>query len=67
MNTQFVTLLAWVFGIGATILVIGRVYWAATYSELDRRLDLMQGVRVTWPIMKPLVVAIVCWAWILTN
>jgi hypothetical protein len=37
------------------------------YDEKDRLLDALNGKIAVFPITKPLIVAVICWTWILTN
>ena len=63
---QFVSMLAWVFGVAATALLVLRIIGLATYREIDGVRDALKGRRATFPILWPAVTAIVCWAWIIT-
>jgi len=67
MNTEFITLLAWIFGVGSTLLVALRIWTGATYTLREKMLDQLQGQVATFPIMKPAILAVVCWAWLLTH
>ena len=61
---NFITTLAWIFGIGSTVLIVLRIICAACYSDLEKLQDQLRGIKKTYPIGKPLMVAIVCWGWI---
>jgi hypothetical protein len=63
---QFVTLLAWIFGVCATLVLGIRIYLAVTYSKLDSLRDAINGVSRSFPIFFPAVASVVCWAWIIT-
>ena len=63
---KFVTVLAWIFGTLSGLLVIGRIAGAMSYSNLERQLDLIRGRVVTFPVMKPGILFIVCVAWLLS-
>lgn len=67
MNTDFITILAWIFGILSTGLVLLRITAGLLYTELDRLRDAARGFQVIFPIRFPLIVAIVCWVWIYTS
>lgn len=67
MNWQFVTVLAWVFGVLSTMLLVARIIGAITFTEKDRLRHAMRGEEVTFPMLWPSVIAIVCWAWIITT
>lgn len=63
---KFVTVLAWIFGALSLGLIVLRVIGAISYSKLDAALDRMQGRVVTFPLMKPGILFIVCVAWLLS-
>ena len=67
MNPNFITTLAWIFGTLSTMLICLRLYTKSTYNERDAYFDAIKGVRREFPIMVPLIVAIVCWTWVLTT
>ena len=66
MNIQFVTILAWIFGVASTILLIARMIGAATYDEIDEARDALRGRMATFPMLWPAVTSVVCWIWVLT-
>lgn len=66
MNMQFVTVLAWVFGISSSGLLVLRIIGMANYDELDKARDALRGMRATFPMLWPAVTAVVCWVWIIT-
>lgn len=66
MEILFVTRLAWVFGILATLLLALRAVAAFTYSELHRLHDKARGIERTFPMLWPAIIAVVCWTWIFT-
>lgn len=63
----FVTVIAWLFGVGAVLMVIARLIGAATYSRLEKLRDNLNGFHRTFPLGKPLCVAAVCAAWIIAT
>ena len=63
---EFITILAWVFGIASLIFTILRIISALTYSELERLADRLNNREVTFPITIPLCICIVCFAWLWT-
>lgn len=67
MILKFVTILAWIFGCTSTAFVLLRVIGYFTYTELDKLKDAMNGQVAKFPIIKPLILAIVCWAWIAST
>lgn len=64
---EFITVLAWVFGILSTIMTIARLIGFFSYSEIQKLVDEMDGVRRTFPIIKCGTIAIFCWVWIITQ
>ena len=64
---HFFTVLAWIFGVASTFLVVLRVLGRLFYTELDMIHDMGRGLVRSFTIVKPLQVAIVCWAWIFTR
>lgn len=64
---QFLILLAWIFGIGSLFLFLVRIIGFATYTEMDRFMDLREGVRSEFPMLWPAVVSAICWAWIISQ
>lgn len=63
---KFVTVLAWIFGTLSLGLIVLRIIGAINYSKLEATLDQMQGRVVTFPLMKPGILFIVCVAWLLS-
>ena len=65
---EFVTALAWIFGVLSTALLILRVVGLITYtgSVLELR-DNLNGVERVFPLSVPTVTAIICWTWVLTS
>jgi len=64
---QYATALSWVFGILSLIWIILALLASWSYSELDRLRDRMQGLEQTFPIIKPVIISIICWTWILIH
>lgn len=62
---KFVTVLAWIFGTLSGLLVVARIAGAMSYSSLERQLDLIRGRVVTFPVMTPGIIFIICIAWLL--
>lgn len=62
----FITITAWALGVVSTILVVLRIFAAASYTELERTFDEARGIRKTWPIIFPSALALICWSWIFT-
>jgi hypothetical protein len=61
----FFKIIAWVLGIGSSLLLIFRIIGAATYTQIDELRDQMNGIKRTFPIMWPAIIALVCWAFII--
>lgn len=61
----FLNIIAWVVGIASSIVLLLRILGAATYSEVDQIRDKMNGIRRTWPVMWPGLIALICWAFII--
>lgn len=64
---DFIYILAWIFGVLSTLLVLIQLGMAVTYNKLDELKDKMNGVRQTFPVLKPGIIMILCWVWILIN
>lgn len=64
---KFFTILAWIFGVGASLLFMASVWATASYSDLEKTLDNLKGVEKQWPVWKSLFLAIICWAWIFSQ
>jgi hypothetical protein len=68
MNTfgNFVTVLAWFFGVWSLLLVIARIWCRTNYSDLEQAIDgaLNGGVK-HFPLPTPTIIAIICWSWVL--
>jgi len=60
----FLHIIAWIVGIGASIVLALRILGALTYSETDELIDKMNGVRRTWPMTWPAIISLICWAFI---
>jgi len=65
----FITVIAWVFGIWSTVFVVARIVAGRAYqtNTLKQIRDKMDGIQRSFPWMKAAIIAIVCWAWILTQ
>ena len=64
---EFWNVVAWVFGILSTLLVIGRILSYYTYTDEDRMIDALNTENVAFSLFYPGIVAIICWAWIITG
>ena len=65
--TEFITVLAWVFGVISSIITLARIIAFFNYSEMQKLLDEVQEIKRTFPIYKCGTLAIFCWAWIITQ
>lgn len=63
----FITILAWVGFVCAFALAAFRIYGGMTYTPLEEALDRVKGRIVTFPIGRPLVIIIVCGAWLIAS
>ena len=61
---KFITVLAYIFGSLAGLLVVARVTAFMCYSEFDKTVDAIKGFRREFPIMTPGIICIVCVAWL---
>jgi len=67
MIIDFITGLAWVFGILSTLLVIIAFIWAFKYSgSAEEMKDRAKGIKKSWDAKKPFIIAVICWVWIFT-
>jgi len=66
MNMQFITVLAWIFGIASSLLLVARIIGKLTYDEIDEVRDMLRGRVAYFPMLWPTVTAVVCWTWIVT-
>ncbi len=64
---NFLTIIAWIFGVLATLLLILRIIGALCYDERAKLLDNLKGVERAFPVAIPGTIAIVCWAWIISG
>lgn len=64
---RFITVLAWIFGVGSVGLVFLRIWAAIAYNDLDRMRDHIQNKQRTFPIFRPICFTIICWVWIFTR
>lgn len=60
----FITTLAWIIGVLSTAYTITLLVGIVNYSKIDALYDETRGIIRVFPITKPIVVAILCWAWI---
>lgn len=64
---EFITVLAWVFGVISSIITLARIIGFFNYSGIQKTIDELEGIERTFPIYKCGTLAIVCWAWIITQ
>jgi len=60
----FFTTLAWIFGTAATLLFILRVAAALNYTDMMKLQDSLAGKERTFPVIWPLIIMLVSFAWI---
>lgn len=63
--SDFITIIAWIFGVLSTIFTLARIYGYYTYSEMDELRDALKGQKATFPVVIPGSIAIICWAWVI--
>lgn len=63
----FITVLAWVFGVLATTRTLLQMLGKHYYTEFEKIRDQIQGVERVFPFMLSGSIAIVCWAWIVSQ
>lgn len=63
----FVTIIAWVSLVGALLVTGLRIYGATQYTALHKALDDFKGISRSFPLGKPLLIAIVCAAWLIAS
>ncbi len=64
---NFIDILAWVFAILSTLFIIRRMISYIFYTETDKLMHQAMGLRANFSIRKESVIAIICWAWIISN
>ena len=64
---KYINSLAWVFGIISTLLVALQLYMAFTYTKLDELVDKSKGYTQTFSVLKPGILMILCWTWVIIN
>lgn len=63
---EFFTVLACIFGIISSFVLVARIICWANYTEQQAMHDYMLGIKRKFPIFWPGVTAIICWAWVIT-
>lgn len=63
----FPIVLAWVGAIISTLLLIGRIiaWWSYSNNTVAQLISQLDGTSVKFPIWKPLIIAIICWAYVI--
>lgn len=66
---EYLTILAWLFGIPATLMALGRmiVYLAYRADEIWQLRDLVRGQKRSFPVTIPASISVICWVWIYVN
>lgn len=65
---KFVTVLAWIFGVGSSLLLVLSAWLTVSYeNSMEKNLDAIRGYQKSYPLFWPLMIAIVCWAWIIAG
>ena len=65
---KFVSMLAWIWVIISTLVILFKVYCVVGYlNSASYHLDEARGVTRTWPCTSWIVVLVVCLAWIVAT
>ena len=64
---NFITILAWIFGVLAGGFTILRVVGYCTYPDIERLKDRMSGKEVSFSVSIPGSITIICIAWVLSH
>ena len=64
---SFSIILAWIFGIISTLWAALLIFAHMSYSEFDKLRDNIRGYERVYNFRPYVIVAIVCWAWILSQ
>ena len=65
---QFITVMAWVFGVGNVVVIVLKLICAHNYTELQKMLDIYKkGGYKTFPIKNNLIVLVICACWLISN
>jgi len=64
---EFITILAWVFGVISSLVLVLRIYLFYDYDEIAEFRDAMKGMKRTFPITIPASISIICLAWLFAN
>ena len=63
----FLTIIAWVIGILSTLYSGFLIFWGINYpGSLEETFDKMKGYSKVFRPIKPLIIALICWAFIIT-
>ena len=62
---KFLDKLCYFFGIVNIVLVLLKLLHQWSYSDIQKSLDAINGVRVTWEYKYNITIIIICFAWIL--
>ena len=63
----FLNIIAWVIGVFSTLYSVLIIYWGITYpGSLEEIFDKLTGVKRTFNPTNSLIIALICWAFIIT-
>ena len=62
---KFIDNICYLFGIVNIVLVILKLLQQLGYSDIQKSLDAINGVRATWEYKYNITIIIICFAWIL--
>jgi len=60
----FINLIAWIGAISASLFTMLRITGFFLYNESDRFADKVKGQVVQFPIIIPISIALISWAWL---
>jgi hypothetical protein len=65
--STFIYVIAWFVACLSTIITLATVIAAVTYTCADKLIDQMRGIKRTFKIFWPFVIAFIAWAYIITK
>jgi hypothetical protein len=65
--STFIYVIAWFVACLSTLILLATVLAAAVYSDADRVMDQMRGIKRTFKVLWPFVIAFIAWAYVFTK
>jgi hypothetical protein len=65
--STFIYVIAWFVACLSTLILLATVLAAAVYSNVDRAMDRLRGVRRSFKVLWPFVIAFIAWAYVFTK